>query len=341
MIDIKKWLPLYKALSLNSKLLHPCIVIAYYILFQLFYNLIDSKLLWPYESMHQFMVYFALNFIPIVITYIVNYVIVFSRPSTSTQSRKLTIDILFSFASMIVVNLLFLFVVSYIDEQLSRVNWAGTVFNNIFIFLGLEVTYFVKNHIKQIKEISLAKQKVLQYQYDALRSQVDPHFLFNTLNILYSLVAKDTEKSKAFILSLSRIYRFVLEQQGREKVALKDEISFVEEYTKILILRYNNNFSIKMNGNPSKLQYIIPFTLQLLVENAIKHNKISTQIPMCVTIDFKNDHLTVSNPINRKESLHSTQIGLKYLQKLYDVYERKIEISDDNKTFIVTIPFLY
>lgn len=133
---------------------------------------------------------------------------------------------------MSVINLLFSLILSFVSEEHMHVNWAGTVFNNIFLLLGLEVAYFVKNHIRHIQQISENKQKALQYQYEALRAQVNPHFLFNTLNMLYALVGKDTEKSKQFILSLSRIYRYVLDQQGHERVTLDYELKFAKEYAK-------------------------------------------------------------------------------------------------------------
>lgn len=320
--------------------LHLGIVATYYVLFQSFYNLIDSRSLWPYNSMRQFLIYFLLNITPIAIIYVINNLIIFRLDKLKTPLKRLSFDIVSSFVSMSVINILFSFILSIISPEYMNVNWAGTVFNNIFILLGMEVAYFVRDHIRQIQQISENRQKALQYQYDALRAQIDPHFLFNTLNMLYALVGKDTDKSKQFILSLSRIYRYVLDQQGHDKVTLFDELKFVKEYTKILALRYSNNFVTETNEPPVRQHYIIPFTLQLLIENIVKHNKVSNSAQMKAEIIFTDSYLTVSNAINRKPSVPSTHKGLEYLKTLYAAYGKNIEISEENNIFTVKIPYL-
>ena len=326
----------------NRICMHIGIITAYYLLFQSFYNLIDSRNLWPYENFKQFLIYFLLNFIPITIVYTTNLFIIFKLDSFKTPLKRLTIDIVSSFVSMSVINLLFSLILSFVSEEHMHVNWAGTVFNNIFLLLGLEVAYFVKNHIRHIQQISENKQKALQYQYEALRAQVNPHFLFNTLNMLYALVGKDTEKSKQFILSLSRIYRYVLDQQGHERVTLDYELKFAKEYAKILMLRYSNNFTAENNEPPEKQHYIVPFTLHLLIENIVKHNKVSSTTQVKAKIEFTDNYLTVSNEINRKPTTSATSPhkGLTYLKMLYEAYGKKIEIKDDNNIFIVKVPYL-
>lgn len=326
----------------NNIWMHAGIMIIYYLLFQSFYNLIDSRSLWPYANMQQCMIYFLLNFIPITIVYATNYLIIFNLDTFRTPLKRLSFDIVSSFVSMSVINIAFSLALSFISKEYMNVNWAGTVFNNIFLLLGLEVAYFVKNYIRQIKQISENRQKTLQYQYDALRAQVNPHFLFNTLNILYALVGKDAEKSKQFILSLSRIYRYVLDQQGREKVTLDDELKFVKEYSKILTLRYSKNFTAEIGEPPEKQHYVVPFTLQLLIENIVKHNKVSNTAQMKAKIGFTDSYLTVSNNVNIKPAAQatSTHKGLSYLKMLYGAYGKEIEIKNENNTFMVKIPYL-
>lgn len=322
--------------------MHASIVTAYYLLFQSFYNLIDSRSLWPYNSLRQCIIYFLLNFIPITITYTINYLIIFRLDKFKTPLKRLTADIISSFVSMSAINIIFTLILSFISKELMNVNWAGTVFNNIFLLLGIEVAYFVKKHIRQIQQISENRQKALQYQYDALRAQVNPHFLFNTLNMLYALVDKDAEKSKQFILSLSRIYRYVLDQQGHEKATLDDELNFTKEYAKILTLRYSNNFVAEISEQPKRQHYIVPFTLQLLIENIVKHNKVSNTAQMKAKIEFTDSYLTVSNNVNIKPAAQatSTHKGLSYLKMLYGAYGKEIEIKNENNTFMVKIPYL-
>lgn len=132
----------------------------------------------------------------------------------------------------------------------------------------------------------------------------------------------------------------MLDQQGRDKVVLTDEIRFVKEYISILTYRYNNRFNVEMNGVPEHQKYIIPFTLQLLIENVVKHNKLSINEPMTVMIQFEKEFLTVSNPINRKEQVQSSRIGMEYIRQLYKAYGKHIEVKDDNITFTVKIPYI-
>lgn len=95
-----------------------------------------------------------------------------------------------------------------------------------------------------------------------------------------------------------------------------------------------------MDGVPEHQKYIIPFTLQLLIENVVKHNKLSINEPMTVMIQFEKEFLTVSNPINRKEQVQSSRIGMEYIRQLYKAYGKHIEVKDDNITFTVKIPYI-
>lgn len=324
----------------NTFYRHIGILIAFYILFQSFSNLAVSRTLWPYLNGSEFITELVLNFTIITIIYATNYTIVFIAWKHFSAKKKLLLDILTSCICMVIAKYLYRFLFPDMHILHDHVTWADTIFDNIFILIGLEIAYFVRNHIWRIQEINKNKQKIMQYQNDALRAQVNPHFLFNTLNMLYSLVGKDNEKSKLFILSLSNIYRYMLDQQGRDKVVLTDEIRFVKEYISILTYRYNNRFNVEINGIPEHQKYIIPFTLQLLIENVVKHNKLSINEPMTVMIQFEKEFLTVSNPINRKEQVQSSRIGMEYIRQLYKAYGKHIEVKDDNITFTVKIPYI-
>lgn len=324
----------------NTFYKHIGILVAFYILFQSSCNLFVSKTLWPYLSGAEFVTELVINFTAISIIYVMNYAIVFMSWKRLAAAPKLLLDVLCSFTGLLIIRSLCFVALPDIEKLRVYIDWTDALFDNIFILIGIEIAYFVRNHIWRIQEISESKQKIMQYQNDALRAQVDPHFLFNTLNMLYSLVGKDTEKSKLFIVSLSKIYRYMLDQQGCEKVPLSKEVQFVKEYAGILAYRYNNKFEVQMSELPARQEYIIPFTLQLLVENAVKHNKISVSRPMVVAIRFEADSLTVSNRINRKDQPHSSRIGLEYLRRLYKTYGKQVEVTDDDVTFTVKIPYI-
>lgn len=321
---------------------HIGIFVAFYILFQSFSNLAVSRTLWIHLDGKEFVTELILNFIIVTIIYAINYTIVFMAWKQLSVKKKLFVDVVASFICMVMARFIYVFLLPDIPSQYSHITWTDAVFDNIFILICLEIAYFVRNHIWKIQEINKNKQKIIQYQNDVLRAQVNPHFLFNTLNMLYSLVDKDTQKSKLFIVSLSNIYRYMLDQQGCEKVVLSSEVQFVKEYAKIVTYRYSNRFNVQMNEltEYEGQRYIVPFTLQLLMENVVKHNKISINEPIIAVIQFEKDFLTVSNKINRKEQIQSSQIGLEYIRNLYKAYGKQIEITDDNVTFKVKIPYI-
>lgn len=319
---------------------HVGILVAYYILFQSFSNLAVSRTLWPYLDGVGFVKELVINFMIISIIYAVNYIIVFFAWKHFQTKKKLMFDLLTSFACMFIIKSLFMLLFPGMQALHNRITWIDAIFDNLFILMGLEIAYVVRDRFWKMSEINKSKQVLMQYQNDILRAQVNPHFLFNTLNMLYSLVDNDTEKSKLFILSLSRIYRYMLEQQKCEKVVLTEEVQFVREYVRILSYRYNNKFAVHMNELPEQPKYIVPFTLQLLIENVVKHNKISEDEPIIVMVRFETEYLTVSNHINRKEQLQSSRIGMAYIRQLYEVYGKQIEVMDDNVKFIVKIPYI-
>lgn len=319
---------------------HIGILVAYYILFQSFSNLAVSRTLWPYLNGADFVKELVLNFIAISIIYVTNYIIVFLIWKHVGIKKKLFLDLLTSIMLMFMAKFLLVFFLPGMQALHSHVTWADAIFDNFFILAGLEIAYFVRDRIWKMQEINKSKQKMMQYQNDILRSQVNPHFLFNTLNVLYSLVDKDAGKSKLFILSLSHFYRYMLEHQKCEKVLLCDEVQFVKEYVRILSYRYSNRFDVDMGELPVQQKYVIPFTLQLLVENVVKHNKISTANPVTVKVMFGEDSLTVSNFINRKEHLQTSHIGMEYIRELYKVYGKQVEVVDNNITYTVKIPYI-
>ena len=182
---------------------------------------------------------------------------------------------------------------------------------------------------------------MLQYQYDALKAQVNPHFLFNSLTILYSLIDIDKEKSLQFTMSLSQTYRYILSHQDDREVPLKDEIGFLRSFANVLVIRYNESFKVEIYGEENIGDHIvIPYCLQLLLENVIKHNVINEKNPMCVKVEIDDCGVTMKNPIRLRQTLTSTKIGLAYIEKMYALYGKRFEYNEDNKIFTAKIPYL-
>lgn len=311
-------------------------IICYYILFQSLYNMISSGRLYPYEGFGNMMFNVALNFTPILFIFLLNYFIVFRLVKIKNIQWKILVDILLSFfMALILINSFFVFILS------RQIDWAGTIFNNVFIFLIIEVSFYVQHFRRTLNEKAEAQQRAIQFQHDALRAQVNPHFLFNSLNILNSLISIDPQKSKEFIFSLSSIYRYILQRQGEERVLLREELSFLDSYVDVLKMRYNKQFDVDYYGRENvSNQQIIPFTMQLLIENVTKHNVISSQHPMTVIININKEYTSVTNHIRQKFSETSSNIGLTYITTLYKKYNKEFRVERTQEEFTAIIPYI-
>ena len=184
-----------------------------------------------------------------------------------------------------------------------------------------------------------ASRMLISAEMDMLRSQVNPHFLFNSLNILMDIIENDKNKAVEFTEALSDIYRYVLSTHRRARVTVSEEFSFLEAYIHILTLKYNQFLKVSILNQISSTKYIIPFTMQVLMENVTKHNIISDRHPMAVSITATDDGIVMQNPIRRKKN-SGTGLGLKYIMTQYRTFGKSFTISDDGEYFTVKIPFI-
>jgi two-component system, LytTR family, sensor kinase len=185
------------------------------------------------------------------------------------------------------------------------------------------------------------KQEALSLQYETLKSYVNPHFLFNSLSVLSSLVEKDTVKSQLFIKQLSDIYRYVLEQKDKELVSLETELDFAKSFIELHKIRHGENLKVEVRVE-DKSGYIIPLSMQILLENAFKHNIISEDDPLEVTVWRDNDYVIVQNKLQaRKTITEAGGIGLETITRRYAFFTPKpLTVSNNNDFFIVRIPIL-
>jgi len=212
----------------------------------------------------------------------------------------------------------------------------------VAVFCMLFLIYFAL-HMRNQTELQREKTHQAEYRYAALKQQVNPHFLFNSLNILDSLVL-DGEKEDAskYIHSLSSMYRYMLQHEGEKYVRLSDEILFARMYTDLLKVRFPEGFSVHFDiPDKDNGRFIVPCTLQLLVENATKHNAIGGEKPLEVSISSDGESLTVSNNrIPKLSPATSTGIGLTYVQKLYSDAGGDVKIEDTPEYYRVKLPLL-
>lgn len=206
-----------------------------------------------------------------------------------------------------------------------------------------ESRYFMSELKQSVEEKELLKRESLNAQLDALKTQVNPHFLFNNLNTLTSIIPEDSKLAVTFVQQLARVYRYILEVRDEESILLKDELEVMKAYSFLLKTRFGDNLDIQIDVPDEKLNNrVVPLSLQLLMENAIKHNIVSAERPLKIDIIATNGTLVMRNNLQPKnQSFESTGIGLENIRNRYKlISDRKVEITADEESFTVSIPLI-
>lgn len=188
------------------------------------------------------------------------------------------------------------------------------------------------------------KANMAQYRYMKLKQQVNPHFLFNSLNILDCLVCEEqNEKASLYIHKLAGIYRYMIKSEEEEVVLLVDEMNFVGQYIDLLHIRFPEGLKVEFDVLEQDMsRYVLPCALQLLIENATKHNAVNVSTPLVVKVESDGECVRVSNNIVEKVGkVESTGLGLKYLRQQYlDLCGKQIAVEHTDKIFSVTLPLI-
>lgn len=223
-------------------------------------------------------------------------------------------------------------------------------FNGLTIMAMLAAFYLATNRrgYQQLEEVRVKaeklKQEAAQAQFVALKDQVNPHFLFNSLSILSSLIQVNPQLSVRFVGQLSKSYRYVLDQRNAQSVTLQEELTFLKAYTFLLHIRFGDKFKVVDHIPVEQTTHyrIAPLTLQLLIENAVKHNQMSSEAPLLVTLVIDQDYLVVTNLIRLRPKVEtSTGVGLTNITKRYQlITDRPVQIQHQPNVFSVKIPLL-
>lgn len=186
------------------------------------------------------------------------------------------------------------------------------------------------------------KREGVAAKYESLKNQVNPHFLFNSFNVLSNLVYEDQEKAVKFIKQLSEVYRYVLETRDKEMVSLEDELKFLRSYVYLQQIRFGDKLRIDVfSGIPNAA--VAPLALQMLVENAIKHNVVSEEDPLKVEVFAEDGYILVRNNLQKKAFVGDSQVkvGLDNIRRRYEfLSEKKVEVVEDEQYFTVKLPVL-
>jgi LytS/YehU family sensor histidine kinase len=192
------------------------------------------------------------------------------------------------------------------------------------------------------KDAEKLQKESIVARYESLKSQVNPHFLFNSLNALTNLVYEDQDKAVRFIKQLSEVYRYVLDTRDRELVSLNEELEFLEAYLFLQKIRFGDNLKTEIHV-ANRSSAVAPLALQMLIENAIKHNVISTEDPLIIRIVETDNFISVENNLQKKTTLGevSSGIGLDNIRKRYEfLSNKKVEVLRSADKFTVRLPVI-
>lgn len=211
------------------------------------------------------------------------------------------------------------------------------------VSLFFHLIYFYR----ALQEQKVTEQKIItgnvSAKFESLKNQLDPHFLFNSLNVLSSLIEENSDKAQKFTTSLSKIYRYVLEQKEKELVSLEEELRFAEIYVKLLKMRFEESIFLEL---PAKGSYseakVVPLSLQLLLENTVKHNVVSEQRPLYIKIHEEDGYLLIENNFQKKDVFQNRKgVGLQNIVDRYSqVTQREVLIEETPEKFVVKLPLL-
>lgn len=231
------------------------------------------------------------------------------------------------------------------------VNWNVITQSTLIILIAVlfithiyETVFLVKESENEMIKTEQLERAKAEAELEALKNQIDPHFIFNSLNTLSHLIEEKPQRAKLFNDNLADVYRYILQNKARSLVLLREEMDFLQSYFLLLQIRFEKAVQLNIIIEDSVFdQYLIPpISLQILVENAIKHNEFSEASPLLITIKIKNEVLIVHNAVKKKLlRRESSKIGLQNLQERYKLTtNRKIIIEEDNKDFTVHLPVL-
>lgn len=226
-------------------------------------------------------------------------------------------------------------------------NYLVAVVLTFFVTLAFHAFYFYKAY----NEKKVTEQKVIagtaSAQFESLKNQIDPHFLFNSLNVLSSLIEENPENAQKFTTSLSKVYRYVLDQKDKDLVSVEEELQFAKTYMNLLKMRFENSITFELpefttENTIFEEAKVVPLSLQLLLENCIKHNVVSEKKPLHIKIYIEENELIIENNKQIKEVLQDRKgVGLQNIVNRYAILtKRNVKIQELDSVFKVKLPIL-
>lgn len=214
----------------------------------------------------------------------------------------------------------------------------------VLVYLVYEAVYFFESWKTNVRKTESLMREGVQSQLEVLKNQLDPHFLFNSMNTLAALIDDTNTDAQQYLEHLSDVYRYVLVSRNKNTVLVKEEIAFVDAYVYLNKIRFRDNLLVEKNiSTETYRQHVTPLSLQMLIENAIKHNVVSKEKPLKILIQQEGDqYLVVENNIQEKAIMErSTRVGLQNIINRYSLLtERRVQVIQDGAIFTVKIPLI-
>lgn len=219
--------------------------------------------------------------------------------------------------------------------------------SSFLISMAVAILFYAAYYYKYYKEKQVKEQKIIagsaSARFDALKNQLDPHFLFNSLNVLTSLIDEDPHQAQNFTTSLSKVYRYVLEQKNKDLVTVDEELKFARTYVRLLKMRFEDSIIFDIPDSCSQPEAkIVPLSLQLLLENAVKHNVVTSSRPLHIKVFEQQGMLVVSNNLQEKQVVKkSSGVGLQNIKQRYRILtNREMVVKKTETDFSVSLPML-
>jgi two-component system, LytTR family, sensor kinase len=254
--------------------------------------------------------------------------------------------VIYSAVAFLFIQLLFFYL---IKGTLPAITWQwirGSVFFPVAISFVISLIFTAIGFFGAWKNSFIRAEKlnaeVMAYKYEVLRNQINPHFLFNSFNVLSDLVYEDQETAVKFIQQLSRLFRYVLDSREKELVTIAEEMEFVRSFLYLLKIRLENKLIYETDVHTEASEMIVPVSIQMLIENAVKHNEASSGFPLKIKILKMDDRLVVTNTVKPKQADDkSTRLGLANLQQQFAFFtDKKLEITQSETEFRVSLPII-
>lgn len=247
--------------------------------------------------------------------------------------------------SPLAVYLVFLIILWTMNIRVSGVDEIALIAIGVTFVISffMNAAEFLRNWRRAALDAEMLKKEQMATKYESLKNQVNPHFLFNSLNALTNLVYEDQDMAADFIRQLSKVYRYVLDTKSQEVVSLADELKFVASYLVLQKTRFDDKLRVQIDLKGFENRMVPPISLQILLENAIKHNVISEEDPLDVKIYVEDEQLVVSNNLQKKNIPieESAGMGLPNIVARFEfLSNKKVEIIDGPENFIVKLPLL-